>query len=164
MGPPGRQLWDHPARRTDMWPSARLRDTHVMFVDVEVNSRGVQAGLPQMVGGIANGVGPVVAATLLTTVGDNPDRIGGKAQFAVLCGLAPIPASSGQRVRHRLSRGGDRRDNHAIHRIVLVRLCHHETRTMVYFDCRRAEGLSDCDINTSPAASSVISQTRSSPC
>ena len=94
----------------------------------------------------ANGIGPVVAATLLAAVGDNPERIIGKAQFAALCGVAPIPASSGQRVRHRLSRGGDRRANHAIHRIVLVRHSHHDPRTMEYFQRRRAEGLSDRDI------------------
>lgn len=94
----------------------------------------------------AVGIGPVVAATLLTTIGDNPERITSKAQFAALCGVAPIPASSGQRVRHRLSRGGDRRANHAIHRVVLVRMRHSEPRTMEYFARRSAEGLSDRDI------------------
>lgn len=93
-----------------------------------------------------SGVGVVVAATLLTAAGDNPERLTSKAAFASLCGAAPIPASSGQRIRHRLSRGGNRQANSALHRIVLLRMRHHEPRTAEYFDRRRAEGLSDRDI------------------
>ncbi|WP_111719550.1 transposase [Homoserinimonas sp. OAct 916] len=93
-----------------------------------------------------HGIGPVVAGTLLATLGDNPDRVGTKAQFAALCGVAPIPASSGVRPRHRLSRGGDRQANASLHRIVLSRRRHKDPRTMAYFDKRRAEGLSDRDI------------------
>ncbi|PAU89269.1 hypothetical protein CK505_13725 [Kocuria sp. WN036] len=59
------------------------------------------------------GVGPVVAATLLATVADNPDRIRTPAAFAALCGVAPVPASPRRTHRHRLSRGGDRQANHA---------------------------------------------------
>jgi transposase len=93
-----------------------------------------------------SGVGVVVAATLLTAAGDNPERLTSKAAFASLCGAAPIPASSGQRIRHRLSRGGNRQANSALHRIVLLRMRHREPRTAEYFDRRRAEGLSDRDI------------------
>ncbi|MFI7744890.1 IS110 family transposase [Kocuria rhizosphaericola] len=92
------------------------------------------------------GVGPVVAATLLASVGDNPDRIATRAQFAALCGVAPIPASSGKTNRHRLSRGGNRQANHALHRLVLIRMRFREPRTMAYFARRRAEGLADRDI------------------
>ncbi|VEH42550.1 Transposase IS116/IS110/IS902 family [Kocuria rosea] len=92
------------------------------------------------------GVGPVVAASLLATVGDNPHRIATRAQFAALCGVAPIPASSGKTNRHRLSRGGDRQANRALHRIVLIRMRFREPRTMAYFARRRAEGLADRDI------------------
>ncbi|SEO12151.1 IS110 family transposase [Cryobacterium luteum] len=94
----------------------------------------------------ASGVGPFVAAHLLATAGDNPDRITTKAQFAALCGVAPIPASSGTRQRFRLSRGGDRQANAALHRIVLLRKRHKEPRTMAYIARRTAEGLSDRDI------------------
>jgi len=93
-----------------------------------------------------SGVGVVTAATLLTTAGDNPERLASAAAFAALCGAAPIPASSGQRVRHRLSRGGNRKANSALHRIVLLRMRHQEPRTAAYFARRRAEGLSDRDI------------------
>jgi len=68
------------------------------------------------------GVGVVTAAALLTTVGDNPDRIRTKAAFAALTGVAPIPASSGKTTRMRLNRGGDRQANCAIHQIALVRM------------------------------------------
>jgi transposase len=93
-----------------------------------------------------SGVGPVTAATLLVAAGDNPDRLRAKQSFAALAGAAPIPASSGQRIRHRLSRGGNRHANAALHRIVLLRMRHREPRTMTYFARRRAEGLTDRDI------------------
>jgi len=93
-----------------------------------------------------SGVGPVTAATLLVAAGDNPERLATRASFAALAGVAPIPASSGQRTRHRLSRGGNRRANAALHRIVLLRMRHREPRTMAYFERRRAEQLTDRDI------------------
>jgi len=73
----------------------------------------------------------------LTTVGDNPDRIGGKAQIAALCGIAPIPASSGQRSRQRLPRGGDRQLNRALNIIAMVRMPH-DPGTREYVERRRA--------------------------
>ena len=93
-----------------------------------------------------SGVGPVTAATLLVAAGDNPERLRTRATFAALAGVAPIPASSGQRTRHRLSRGGNRHANAALHRIVLLRMRHREPRTMAYFERRRAEQLTDRDI------------------
>lgn len=69
----------------------------------------------------AHGVGPDTAAQLLITAGNNPDRLTSEASFAALCGVAPVPASSGKTSRHRLSRGGDRAANNALYRIALVR-------------------------------------------
>jgi transposase len=57
------------------------------------------------------GVGVDTAATLLVAAGDNPGRLRSEAAWAHLCGVAPIPASSGKIVRHRLNRGGDRQAN-----------------------------------------------------
>lgn len=68
------------------------------------------------------GVGPTVAAQLLITAGGNPDRLRTEASFAALCGTAPVPASSGKTNRHRLSRGGDRAANSALHTIALNRM------------------------------------------
>ncbi|MCK3771288.1 IS110 family transposase [Microbacterium aerolatum] len=93
-----------------------------------------------------SGVGPVTAATLLVAAGDNPERLATRATFAALTGVAPIPASSGQRTRHRLSRGGNRHANAALHRIVLLRMRHREPRTKAYFERRRAEGLTNRDV------------------
>ncbi|MEJ8476803.1 IS110 family transposase [Roseibium algae] len=79
------------------------------------------------------------AAQLLLTAGDNPDRLKSEASFAALCGVSPIPASSGKTVRHRLNRGGDRAANSAIHIIAIGRL-RLDTRTQDYVARRIAEG------------------------
>jgi transposase len=92
-----------------------------------------------------NGVGADVAGQLLVTAGQNPDRIRSEAAFAMLCGVAPIPASSGRTHRHRLNRGGDRQANAAIHRIVICRL-RWDPRTRAYLERRTANGLSKKDI------------------
>lgn len=91
------------------------------------------------------GVGPEVAGQLLTTVGDNPERLRSEAAFAHLCGAAPIPASSGQTRRHRLNRGGDRAANCALYMVVLSRL-RHDPRTQAYAERRSKEGLSRREI------------------
>ncbi|MBF6207362.1 IS110 family transposase [Streptomyces gardneri] len=65
----------------------------------------------------AYGVGPDTAAQLLVTAGDNPQRLKGEGSFAALCGVAPVPVSSGRTSRHRLSRGGDRAANNALERV-----------------------------------------------
>ena len=91
------------------------------------------------------GVGPDVAGALLVTAGDNPERLRSEAAFAHLCGVSPIEASSGKTVRHRLNRGGDRRANAALHRVVLVRLRWHQP-TRDYMRRRTKEGLSKPEI------------------
>lgn len=91
------------------------------------------------------GVGPDVAGQLLATAGDNPERLHSEAAFAHLCGVAPIPASSGRRDRHRLNRGGDRAANHALHTIALCRM-RWDPRTRAYVQRRTQEGLSKKDI------------------
>jgi transposase len=85
------------------------------------------------------GVGTDVASQLLVTVGDNPERVTTEAKFAALAGVAPIPASSGKTTRHRLSRGGDRQANKAIHHVALVRMMS-DSRTKAYVSRRRQEG------------------------
>jgi len=62
-----------------------------------------------------------------------------EAAFARCNGTAPIPASSGKSVRHRLNRGGDRQVNNAIHTIALSRSLHHP-ETRAYLDRRISEG------------------------
>ena len=92
-----------------------------------------------------HGVGVDVAGQLLTTTGDNPDRLRSEAAFAHLCGVAPIPASSGRTHRHRLNRGGDRAANNALHTIALCRL-RYDPRTHAYTARRTKEGLRKTEI------------------
>jgi transposase len=91
------------------------------------------------------GVGDETAAQLLITVGDNPDRLTSQAAFAALCGVSPVPASSGKTRRHRLNRGGDRQANRALHIIALSRTSHCP-RTRAYVARRTAEGLDTKEI------------------
>ena len=94
---------------------------------------------------ILPGVGPEVAGQLLTSAGDNPDRITSEAKFAHLCGVAPIPASSGRTHRHRLNRGGDRQANNALYIVVINRL-RHDPRSRAYAQRRSQQGLSKPEI------------------
>ncbi len=82
------------------------------------------------------GVGPITAAKLLTC---DAARFKNEAAFARTNGTAPIPASSGQTIRHRLNRGGDRQVNTAIHMIALSRSIHHP-QTQAYLARRTSEG------------------------
>ncbi len=89
------------------------------------------------------GVGPIVAAQLVVAW-SHPGRVRSEAAFARLAGVAPLPASSGQTGRHRLSRGGDRQLNRALHTIVLHRR-QHDPKTRDYISKRIAEGKSRRD-------------------
>jgi transposase len=91
------------------------------------------------------GVGADIAGQLLVTAGQNPHRVHSEAAFAMLCGVAPLPASSGRTDRHRLNRGGDRQANAAIYRIVLSRL-RWDPRTRAYAERRTAQGLTKTEI------------------
>ena len=73
----------------------------------------------------APGVSTGTIADMLVVLGDNPQRIRSEAAFAKLCGVCPVPASSGKTNRHRLNRGGNRQANAALYRVTLVRMRHH---------------------------------------
>jgi transposase len=77
------------------------------------------------------GVGPVTAAQLLISWSHH-GRLRPEAAFAMLAGVAPIPASSGLVVRHRLNRGGDRQLNRALHTIVMIREARHEPTNAIW--------------------------------
>jgi len=91
------------------------------------------------------GIGTDSAATLLIVAGDNPQRLRSEAAFASLCGVAPIEASSGKVVRHRLNRGGNREANRALYMICLARM-RRDQRTKEYVARRTAEGKSKREI------------------
>lgn len=90
------------------------------------------------------GVGPIVAATVLTAW-SHAGRCRNDAAFAMLAGVAPIPASSGKTVRYRLNRSGDRQLNRALHTVVLTRL-QRDDRTRAYAEHRRGQGKTDREI------------------
>ena len=92
-----------------------------------------------------HGVGVDGAASLLVAAGDNPQRLRSEATWAHLCGVSPIEASSGKVTRHRLNRGGDRRANEALWRIVMVRMVS-DPRTRAYVERRTKDGKSKLEI------------------
>ena len=86
-----------------------------------------------------HGIGPSGAARLLVEVGDItrfPDR----NHFASWTGTAPIDASSGEHVRHRLSRGGNRQINRVLHVMAIVQLRTRTTEGRAYYDRKKAAG------------------------
>ncbi|MCQ1839131.1 transposase, partial [Neorhizobium galegae] len=89
-------------------------------------------------------IGHNSAAQLLLTADDNPERLRSEASFAALCGVSPVPASSGKTIRHRLNRGGDRLANSALHIIAIGRLRTDE-KTQQYVARRVAAGHSKLD-------------------
>jgi transposase len=93
----------------------------------------------------AHGMAAGTAAEMLSLVGDNPERIRSEAAFAKLCGACPIPASSGKTTRHRLNRGGNRRANAALYRVVVTRMRGHPP-TLDYVRRRTTEGKSKTEI------------------
>lgn len=107
---------------------------------------GVNDGVRRQLGdNLPDRIGVRVAGQLLVTAGQNADRLRSQAAFAMLCGAAPLPASSGRTDRHRLNRGGDRQANLALYRIVLCRM-RWEPRTRAYVERRTKDGLSKKEI------------------
>jgi transposase len=113
-----------------MLTAAKMLAQRVQFLETQAETLQTQidAFVTEANPGLraAYGVGADTAAQLLITAGANPHRLHSEAAFAALCGVAPVPASSGKTNRHRLSRGGDRAANNALFRIALVRMSHHQ--------------------------------------
>jgi transposase len=115
----------------------RIKRLHTDADELEQElARRVQALAPKLLA--RQGIGPICAARLLVSW-SQPGRLRSEAAFARLAGAAPIPASSGKIVRHRLDRGGDRQLNRALHTIV-VTLRRTDPRTKAYISRRVAEG------------------------
>ena len=128
-----------------------LRSLACRYLQLDKETRSLQAELERLTRMAAPalvsifGVGPDTAATLLVAAGSNPERLHSEAAFASLCGVNPIPASSGKTNRHRLNRGGDRQANAALYRIVVVRL-RYDYRTREYMRRRTGEGMSKTEV------------------
>jgi transposase len=93
----------------------------------------------------SHGISTMTAAEMLILIGDNPERIKSEAAPAKLCGVCPIPASSGKTIRMRLNRGGNRQANAALYRIAITRMRDHEA-TKSYVIKRTAQGKSKREI------------------
>ncbi len=88
------------------------------------------------------GVGQILAAKIIGRRAGNVARFPTKAHFASYTGTAPIEASSGRVVRHRLSRAGNRKLNHALYMIAVCQ-AHHDTEGRAYYRRKLAEGKSE---------------------
>jgi len=116
----------------------RYLELHDEICDLD----GLIAGLvddlaPDLIARLA--IGYETAAQLLITAGDNIERLHSEAGFAALCGVSPVPASSGKTQRHRLNRGGDRAANSALHIIAVGRL-RLDPKTQAYVKKRLLQG------------------------
>lgn len=92
------------------------------------------------------GAGTDTVGALLVAAGDNPERLRSESSFSMLCGASPVDASSGKTKRHRLNRGGDRKANEALWRIVMVRIRQRHGPTISYLERRTSEGKSKGEI------------------
>jgi transposase len=85
------------------------------------------------------GIGPLIAGRILAEAGDVA-RFATKDKFASYNGTAPIDVSSGDQVRHRLSRAGNRRINHALHMMAVTQIRYPGTDGRRYYERKRTEG------------------------
>jgi transposase len=144
-------LRDRPSRSLEHRMTVRaLRSTARRIQLLAAEAIELRAELDRLVTAIAPwllelpGVGPISASQVLVSW-SHAGRLRSEAAFAALAGVNPIPASSGQVVRHRLNRSGDRQLNRALHTIVVARL-RDDPQTRAYADRRRAEGKSAREI------------------
>jgi transposase len=143
-----RQRTDGDAETAATVASLRALARRIQLLDAEVadHTRAISALVrtwrPDLL--TRRGVGPIVAAIVLCAW-SHPGRCPSDAAFAMLGGAAPIPASSGQTVRVRLNRSGDRQLNQALHLVVLTRL-RYDPATRAYAQRRRAEGKTNREI------------------
>jgi transposase len=119
-----------------------LRDLARRARDLDTLAKGYRSELEQLISALdatlldEPGIGPICAAKLLAS---DPARLKSEAAFARCNGTAPKPASSGKTIRHRLSRGGDRQANNALHIIALSR-SRNDPTTRAYLERRITEG------------------------
>ncbi len=142
----GHPSWELECRTTAVVLAALARRVIALDAEARTHQQAIMAIVrgwrPDLLAEL--GVGPIVAATVLGAW-SHPGRCRSDAAFAMLGGAAPIPASSGQTVRHRLNRCGDRQLNRALHTVALVRLLRDLT-TQAYAARRRAQGKTDPEI------------------
>ena len=139
--------WDVETASTVVALRSLARRAHTMLKE----AREHQKAIVTIIGGWRPdlleefGVGPIVAATVLCAW-SHPRRIHSEAAFAMLAGVAPIPANSGQvTTRYRLNRYGDRQLNRALHTVVQIRI-QYQPATRDYVARRTEEGKTSREI------------------
>lgn len=143
-----RTIADSRTRASDDAPTATIRSEARRLArsvlaateDLITNRRALAAHSGELMPGLLEipGVGPVTAAIILSAW-SHRGRVRSEAAFAALAGAAPLPASSGKTVRHRLSRAGDRQLNRALDVIARARILTDPT-TREYVERRTTEG------------------------
>jgi transposase len=103
---------------TELVADVRQLEQRIQLVEARIKAAVAQANTSLLE---LFGVGPVLAATFLGEVGD-VRRFPSRHHFAAHTGTAPLEASSGQVIRHRLSRAGDRMLNHALYMMAMVQV------------------------------------------
>ena len=117
-----------------------LRPLQHVTIRVAGHQLQAQPAIPDDVAELLRNLGHQMCATrVVMAAWSHEGRLRDEAAFASLAGVNPIPASSGNTVRHRLNRGGDRRLNRALHMAVITRMAH-DPETRGYVERRRAEG------------------------
>jgi len=130
---------------------AALRSLARRVIDLDAEIAALDGQLKQLVAAAAPvttarvAVSTGHAGTLLVTAGQNIQRLRSEASFAALCGASPIPVATGRTDRHRLSYGGNRDANRALHMIAVCRLRYCQ-RTRAYAERRTAEGKTKTEI------------------
>jgi transposase len=122
------------AMASDLLADLRRLDDQLKVLDKQITA-GVKASatsLPDLYG-----LGPVLAARILGRIGDIT-RFSSAGHLASYCGTAPIDVSSGDTVRHRLSRPGDRALNHALHIMAISQARSHAEGRAYYLRQRQA--------------------------
>ena len=119
-----------------------VADAHQLYERIAVIEARIKTAVAQSNTSLVQlfGVGPVLAATFLGEVGD-VGRFPSKHHFAAHTGTAPLEASSGQVIRHRLSRAGDRKLNHALYMMAMVQV-RRPSAGQAYYQRKRAESKS----------------------
>lgn len=122
---------------------AREHVADIQALDSKIKTVGRQIGsLVETTGsGLVDlyGIGPVIAGRILAEV-ENVNRFPSRHHFASYNGTAPIDASSGEQVRHRLSRAGNRRLNHALHMMAVTQIRQPDSPGRGYYERKRLEG------------------------
>lgn len=133
--------WDTETRTTATTLTTLARRARTLKTEADTHTKAITAIVTSWRADLLAqpGIGPIVAATVLCAW-SHPTRIHSEAAFAMLAGVAPIPANSGQTTtRYRINHHGDRQLNRALHTIILSRQRHHEP-TKTYTQRRTTEG------------------------